>query len=328
MDEAILKLLREQPSAFVSGEEISRELNVSRTAIWKRMKSLRASGYEIEASRRLGYRLIRSPDLLTPSEIKPLLKTKRLGKVIHYFRSIGSTNAEAYRLALRGASEGEVVIAESQEKGRGRLGRNWFSPPLLNLYLSVILRPPIPPHQASLMTLMAAVATAQGIEEFSGLHPVIKWPNDILVKNRKVAGLLNEIHSETDRIHFLILGIGVNLNMDGRMFSKEIRDVATSLKMEMGKAISRKDFVRRLLEILEKWYEVFLKEGGKAILEAWKERAQIRGKQVKVSSFGETLVGRAIDVDSEGRLILETETGEQRRVVAGDVEYLKKVNDQ
>jgi BirA family biotin operon repressor/biotin-[acetyl-CoA-carboxylase] ligase len=292
------------------------------------VNNLRASGYDIEAFRRLGYRLIRSPDLLTPSEIKPLLKTKWMGKVIHHFQTIPSTNTEAYQLALRGAPEGEIVIAESQEKGRGRLGRHWGSPPFLNLYLSVILRPDIPPPQASLITLMAAVAVAEGIERFSGLHPVIKWPNDILLKNRKVAGLLNEIHSEMDRIHFVILGVGVNLNMDKKLFAKEIRGVATSLKMETGKTVSRKEFVPCLLEALEKWYTLFLREGGKPVLEAWRERAQIRGKAVKVTSFGETLLGRAVDVDSEGRLILETEKGERKSIVAGDVEYKIGVNDQ
>ncbi len=152
------------------------------------------------------------------------------------------------QLALKGADEGGAVIAESQEKGRGRLGRPWFSPPFLNLHLSVILRPKIPPQQASLLTLMAAVATADTIERFSGLHPSIKWPNDILLNSRKVAGLLNEIHSETDRIHFVILGIGVNLNMDGKMIPKEIRNKATSLKEEMGQAMSRKDFLSSLLQ--------------------------------------------------------------------------------
>ena len=325
MDEEILQLLRESSPAFLSGEEISRRLKVSRTAVWKRMKHLRTLGYEIEASTRSGYRLIQSPDLLTPSEIKPILKTKWMGKTIHYFHTLDSTNSKAYQLALNGAEEGEVVIAESQEKGRGRLGRHWFSPPFLNLYLSVILRPKIPPHQASLITLMAAVATADAIQKFSGLLPLIKWPNDILLRDRKVAGLLNEIHSEMDRIHFVILGIGVNLNMDRKMFPKEIRAVATSLKIEMGQTISRKAFLQSLLQELEKWYTIFMKEGSAFILKAWRDRAHIKGRRVKVTSFGETLVGMAIDVDSDGALILETTDGKRKRVVAGDIEYRKKV---
>ena len=323
MDDKILQLLRESPSAFLSGEEISRRLKVSRTAVWKRMKRLRRLGYEIEASTRSGYRLIQSPDLLTPSEIRPFLKTKWMGKTIHHFHTLDSTNSKAYQLALDGAEEGEVVISESQEKGRGRLGRQWFSPPFLNLYLSVILRPKIPPHQASLITLMAAVATADAIQKFSGLLPLIKWPNDILLRDRKIAGLLNEIHSEMDRIHFVILGIGVNLNLDERMFSKEIRAEATSLKIEMGQAISRKIFLQTLLQELEKWYTIFMKEGSALILKAWRDRAHIKGRRVKVTSFGKALTGVAVDIDSDGALILETAGGKRERVVAGDIAYKK-----
>jgi len=296
-------------------------LKVSRTAVWKRVQRLRGLGYEIEASTRSGYRLVRSPDLLTPAEVKPVLNTKWMGKVIHHFHSVDSTNSEAYQLALGGAREGEMVIAELQKRGRGRLGRNWYSPPSLNLYLSVILRPKIPPQQASLITLMAAVATADAIQKFSGLFPLIKWPNDILMRGRKVAGLLNEIHSEMDRVHFVILGIGVNLNMDGRMFPKAIRTVATSLKNEMGQTISRKAFLSCLLEELERWYAIFLEEGGSAVLKTWKDWAQIKGRQVKVTFFGETLVGTAVDLDSDGALILKTKDGEQKRIVAGDIEY-------
>lgn len=324
IDDEILRLLKEHSPAFVSGEAISRPLKLTRTAVWKKIRNLKTLGYIIEALPRVGYRLIQSPDLLLPSEIHPILRTKWMGKKVHYFNTIDSTNSTAYQLALKGAKEGEVVIAESQEKGRGRLGRQWVSPPFLNLYLSVILRPKIPPHQASLMTLMAAVATANAIEQCTGRAPSIKWPNDLLLGKRKVAGLLNEIHSETDRIHFVILGMGVNLNMDEKGFPTEIRAKATSLKREMGRPVSRRTFVSLLLEELERWYEIFLKGGGSPLLEAWKARAQIEGKRVKVTSFGEVLTGRAVDIDSNGALILTTGDGERIRVVAGDIEYEEK----
>jgi BirA family transcriptional regulator, biotin operon repressor / biotin---[acetyl-CoA-carboxylase] ligase len=323
VDEEIIRLLKDRSPGSLSGEEMSRRLKVTRAAVWKRVRHLRALGYKIEASTRTGYRLIRSPDLLTPSEVRPLLRTKWMGRAIHHFHSTDSTNSMAYQLALQGAEEGEVVVAETQKKGRGRLGRKWYSPPFTNLYLSVILRPEIPPQQASLMTLMAAVATAGAIQKFSGLQPMIKWPNDILLKNRKVAGLLNEIHSETDRIHFVILGIGVNLNMDEKMFSKEILSLATSLKRETGQSISRKAFLQTLLEELEMWYETFLREGAPAVLKAWRDKARIQGRPVKVTSFGEVCAGTAIDLDSDGALILETEEGERKRIVAGDIEYRK-----
>jgi BirA family biotin operon repressor/biotin-[acetyl-CoA-carboxylase] ligase len=327
IEDEILRLLKEDPSAFVSGEEISRLLKLSRTAIWKRVRNLRTLGYVIEALPRMGYRLIQSPDLLLPSEIDPLLRTEWMGKKVHYFNSVDSTNSTAYQLALDGAKEGEVVIGESQEKGRGRLGRQWVSPPFLNLYLSVVLRPKIPPHQASLITFMAAVAAAETIERHSGLTPSIKWPNDLLLREKKVAGLLNEIHSETDRIHFIILGMGVNLNMDAKEFPKDIQTQATSLKAEKGRPVSRKAFAALLLEELERWYDIFLKEGGAPVLKAWRDRAQIQGKEVRVTSFDEVLIGRAVDVDSDGALILETRGGERKRIVAGDVEYTDKISN-
>lgn len=321
MDDEILQVLRQNPHTFLSGEMISRRLKKSRTAIWKRIRHLRSLGYEIEASTRSGYRLIRSPDLLTPDEIKPYLKSRWLGKKIHYFPCLDSTNTKAYELALKGAEEGEIVIAESQEKGKGRLGRTWFSPPYLNLYLSVILRPKIPPHQAPIITLMAAVATAKAIEKCSGLRPSIKWPNDLLLRGRKVAGLLNEIQSEMDRVHFVILGIGVNLNLDQKNFPREIRSIATSIKREKGQAISRKEFLASLLHQLEEWYEIFLEKGNDPILNAWRKQSLIKGKPVKVTSFGETLSGVAVDVDSDGALLLRMEDGKQKRVLAGDVEF-------
>ncbi len=320
-DEEILSLLRENPSSFLSGEEISRRLKVTRTAVWKKMNRLRSLGYEFEASTRSGYRLIKSPDLLIPSEVKPIPGVEWIGKVIHHFHALDSTNGTAYQLALEGAEEGEVVVAESQKKGRGRLGREWFSPPYLNLYLSVVLRPKLPPHQIPLITLMAAVAAAEAIHDFSGLLPSIKWPNDILIRERKVAGLLNEIQSEMDRIHFVILGIGVNLNMDVQMLPGEIQRKATSLRQEVGREVSRTAFLRTLLRELERWYAIFLAEGGEAILKAWRAWARITGRRVSVSSLGEILTGIAVDVDSDGALILQMDNGVTKRVVAGDVEY-------
>lgn len=321
MDEEVLKLLIENKPNFISGEKICQTLNVSRTAVWKRIKKFQQMGYEIEAIRRSGYRLIRSPDLLTNSELKSILKTKRIGKKIHYFPVIDSTNSKAYQLALQGASEGEFVISESQESGKGRLGRKWFSPPYLNLYISIILRPNILPNKASMITLLSAVATAEAIKNYLNISPTIKWPNDILINGKKVAGVLNEINSEMDRIHFIILGIGVNINIDKDTFPVDLRKSATSLRIETGKIISRKEFTCKLLHEIEIWYETFLEKGGQPIIESWKKWANIKGKNVKVSSFNEIIYGKAIDIDSEGALFIESENGELKRIVAGDVEY-------
>ena len=314
IEDEILRLLREHSPAFVSGELISRHVELTRTAVWKSVRNLRTIGYVIEALPRLGYRLTQSPDLLLPSEISPLLRTRWMGKKIHYFNTIDSTNSTAFQLALKGAQEGEVVVGESQEKGRGRLGRQWISPPFLNLYLSVILRPKIPPHHASLITLMAAVAAVDAIEKYAGLTPSIKWPNDLLFGKRKVAGLLNEIHSETDRVHFVILGLGINLNMDEEGFPKEIRTKATSLKRETGGHVSRKAFVSILLEELERWYGIFLEEGGPPLLKAWKALAQIEGKRVRVTSFGEYVEVAGCDVAHLVQVQLDVAGSNRRHV--------------
>lgn len=323
MDEDIIKFLKENEKKFISGERISEALNVSRTAIWKRIKRLRQMGYMIDASPRTGYRLVSCPDILLPAEIKPILETEWMAKNIHYFQKIDSTNSVAYQLAMQGAEEGEVVIAESQEKGRGRLGRKWFSPPYLNLYISIILRPEILPTQASMITLLSAVATAEAIKKYSNITPTIKWPNDILIRGRKIAGLLNEINSELDRVHFIILGIGININIDKKDFPEEIREYATSLKIETGSQISRKEFICILLKEIEDWYKDFLKEGNKPILDAWRKWADIKDKMVRISSFKESFNGKAIDIDSDGALLIKNKNGEIKRVLAGDIEYLR-----
>ncbi len=323
MDEDILKLLKQNEGNFISGEKISRTLNVSRTAIWKRIKKLRELGYEIDASPRAGYRLISCPDILLPAEIKQILETRWIAKKIHYFQKVDSTNSIAYQLAMQGADEGEVIIAETQEKGKGRLGRQWFSPPYLNLYISIILRPEILPNQASMITLLSAVSTAESIKKYSDINPSIKWPNDILIGGKKVAGILNEIDSETDRIHFIILGIGININIGKEEFPKDIREYATSLKIETGREVSRKEFICFLFKEIEDWYERFIREGNKPVLDAWRRWADIKDKMVRVSSFKDEVIGKAIDIDSDGALIIEDKDGKLMRIIAGDVEYLR-----
>ncbi len=323
MDEDILKLLKQNEGNFISGEKISRTLNVSRTAIWKRIKKLRELGYEIDASPRAGYRLISCPDILLPAEIKQILETRWIAKKIHYFQKVDSTNSIAYQLAMQGADEGEVIIAETQEKGKGRLGRQWFSPPYLNLYISIILRPEILPNQASMITLLSAVSTAESIKRYSDITPSIKWPNDILIGGKKVAGILNEIDSETDRIHFIILGIGININIGKEEFPKDIREYATSLKIETGREVSRKEFICFLFKEIEDWYERFIREGNKPVLDAWRRWADIKDKMVRVSSFKDEIIGKAIDIDSDGALIIEDKDGKLMRIIAGDVEYLR-----
>ncbi len=247
------------------------------------------------------------------------LKAKRLGTRFHYFLDLDSTNRYARELADRGAPEGEVVIAESQSRGRGRLGRAWISPPYANLYFSVILRPRLPPLHAPQITLMAAVAVGDAVEAFLSCPAVIKWPNDILVGGKKLAGILAESSGSSTTIEFVILGIGVNVNWPQRLMPDMIRDRATSLLDLRQSSVDREAFFRRLIQDLDRCYGVLEERGFGALAPVWESRFGLRGCKVKVVMTDQVLMGRAQGIDCNGALIVETGGGERRRIIAGDV---------
>jgi BirA family biotin operon repressor/biotin-[acetyl-CoA-carboxylase] ligase len=252
-------------------------------------------------------------------QIQDGLVTNRLGKIIHYFSAIDSTNLYARRLAEQGAPEGEVVIAESQTQGRGRLGRPWVSPPYVNLYFSVILRPQLPPSHAPQITLMAAVALADAVAAFIPVAPAIKWPNDILAGGKKLAGILAESACHSDRVDFVILGIGVNINYPFDWMPDLIRQRATSVIILAGETVCREIFVRRLIQDLDRCYGELEEAGFDAIAQRWEARFGLRGKKVRVEMADRILIGMAKGIDPDGALVLEDGQGERQRVVAGDV---------
>lgn len=256
-----------------------------------------------------------------PEEIQRGLAPARLGKRIHYFAEIPSTNLHASRRAQEGAAEGEVFIAETQTHGRGRMGRSWISPPYANLYLSVILRPRLRPDEAPQITLMAGVAAAEAVQSFLGLAPEIKWPNDILVKGKKLGGILAESSSEPDRLLFVVLGIGVNLNYPREMMPEAIRESATSLMTLMEKPVDRCLFARRLIRDLDRCYGELESQGFAAIRQRWESFFKLKGKMAKVDMAGGEgeVVGKVRGIDVDGALILEDDTGELKKIVAGDV---------
>ncbi len=268
----ILSILYETDAPFISGEELSRTLDVSRSAVWKQIKALRALGFEISAEPSRGYRLISSPDRLHAASVAHLLESERIGKKIISLQDTVSTNAVAFRMAEDGAEEGGVIIAERQTGGKGRLGRNWASPAGVNLYCSVILRPPIQPVAAPQLTFLSVIAVARAIEQLTPLKARIKWPNDILINGKKVAGLLNEMSAETDKVNFVILGIGVNLNMTQEQFPGDLRHPATSLFIENGVKADRTGFTRVMLHELDSLYSAFLAEGYAPARREWLER--------------------------------------------------------
>jgi BirA family transcriptional regulator, biotin operon repressor / biotin---[acetyl-CoA-carboxylase] ligase len=320
LDRKILDIFRAKPGAVVSGEELSAALDVSRTAVWKHIKSLKDFGYRIDAVPSQGYRLISSPDLPIPAEIEAGLATGRIGRRnIVCFLGTGSTNEVAFRLAEEGAEDGTVVIADSQSLGKGRLGRRWESPPGVNLYCSVILRPCILPLQASQLTFLSAVAVAEAIEDTSKIRPTIKWPNDLLVRGKKVAGLLNEMSAETEKVNFIILGIGININMKESQFPPDLRHPATSLEIEAGHPLSRLALTRNLLQSLDRLYHSYLADGYEPIRAEWLRHADMIGRTIRVSFQDKEVMGEAAGIDDDGALLLRHADGRLERVLAGDV---------
>jgi BirA family biotin operon repressor/biotin-[acetyl-CoA-carboxylase] ligase len=320
-EELVLAFLAEAGDEVVSGEAISDKLGLSRAAVWKHVRSLRSQGYRIEAVPARGYRLVEIPDRLGALEVKPLLGTHDLGQTLHCLEETESTSDLAKALAEQGAAHGEVVIAERQTAGRGRRGRGWESPPRLNLYLSVVLRPDLPPQRAPELTLVAAVAVCDACRQ-AGVDAGIKWPNDVLAGDRKVAGILTELAAEPDAVHWVVLGIGVNLNAGAEDFPPELRGLATSLRLERGEPVPRALFAAALLGQLEHWLDRHAEEGFPAIRDAWRERSATLGREVRVEVEGGELDGVAEDLDETGALLVRC--GDRRiRVSAGDVRLLR-----
>ncbi len=316
---AILDLLRQHGGEPLSGEEISRVIGVSRTAIWKQINTLRELGYAIEAVTSRGYRLLAVPDSLLASEIESGLATKIIGRPVVALGETDSTNARAGDLAEHGAPEGTVVIAEGQSQGKGRMGRRWESPVGVNLYASVLLRPPIPPYEAPQLTFLSAVAVARVVALATGLTPEVKWPNDVLLGGRKVAGLLNEMRAETEGVHHVILGIGVNLNMSAAQFPEDLRYPATSLQLELGRPVSRLAFTRDLLRELDRLYSEFLLVGFGPVRMAWEGFCRLVGQTVEVDFQDRQIQGTVLGIDADGALLLRHPGGTRERVLAGDV---------
>lgn len=320
-EELVLGFLAEAGDEFVSGEAISDKLGLSRAAVWKHVNALRGQGYRIDALPARGYRLVEIPDRLTPLELRPLLATHDLGQVLHCFDEVGSTSDVAKQLAEEGAAHGEAVIAERQTAGRGRRGRAWDSPAGKNLYLSVVLRPDLPPQRAPELTLVASVALCDVVRQ-AGVEAGIKWPNDLLAGGRKLAGILTELAAEPDTVHWVVLGMGVNLNARAEDFADDLREQATSLAIERGQPAPRALFTAALLARLEEWLDRHATEGFGPVREAWRERSATLGREVRVEVEGREVTGVAEDLDETGALLVRC--GKRlERVTSGDVQFLR-----
>ena len=314
----IVEMLKNAGEKFISGEKLAGQLGISRAAVWKHIQALRDNGYEILSRERHGYKLKDAPDLLLPSEIQIDLNTQIIGKHMHYKPSVKSTNYVAKALAYHGAEEGTIVVAEEQSNGKGRLDRNFFSPRGKGIWFSIILRPNFLPKDAPKCTLMAAVAVAQAMRRFN-LKPEIKWPNDILFDGRKLVGILTELTGEFAKINYMVIGIGINVNISRDEFPEDLRDVAASLSEMAGGELSRVKFLRALLEEFDKLYLEVTNNGFDEILKLWRQYSVTLGREIHVVPVsGESFGGKAIDLNEDGALIVETAQG-FKTVYAGDV---------
>jgi len=314
MQEIILEFLKEKQS-YISGEELSNHLKMSRQALWKHIEELRDAGYHIVAVPHLGYRLASSPDRLFPSEISWHLNTKFMGKKIYYFDTVSSTMDIATELGIKGSAEGTLVVAETQTKGRGRIARHWFSPKYKGIYLSFILRPDILPNSTPLLTLLCAVSILEAIKSQTGLDTKIKWPNDLLIHNKKVGGILTELNAEMDITHFVVIGIGLNVSND----KKSLVEGATSLKEEAKEEVSRISLVQDILRSIEANYVVFQQKGGQQIIEKWRLHSATLGKHIRVNYQKIHLEGEAVDIDSDGGLLIRNDSGLIEKIMSGDI---------
>jgi BirA family biotin operon repressor/biotin-[acetyl-CoA-carboxylase] ligase len=318
--EKLLEVFTHANGEFVSGQQLSEVLGCSRTAVWKHIEDLRKEGYELEAIRRKGYRITTKPEKITSNEIQLGLKTKSLGRNIHYEETVSSTQKIAHKLAYDGANEGTIVVAEEQVAGRGRLDRSWHSPKYSGIWMSIILRPSIPLPQSPQLTLLAAVSIAQAIQEVTKLEPEIKWPNDILFDRKKAVGILTELQAESDRINSIIIGVGINVNQTETDFPDDIKDKATSLRIQSGNKINRSELIQAILEKLEKLYKSYLKSGFYPIKLLWEAYAISIGKEIVASTLTGKIHGLAKGITDEGVLIIEDANGLIHHVHSADIE--------
>lgn len=319
IDAHILSALRATPEG-VSGADLSRKLGVSRAAVWAHIEELRKIGYEIEAGPHLGYRLLGVPDVLHADDIHSRLgKTRVIGRQIQVFEETTSTNDLMARIARSGEKEGMVIFAESQTKGRGRMGRTWISPARKGLWFSILLRPAIQPQAATQLTIAAANSLVRGIKAQTGVNADIKWPNDVLINGKKIAGILTEMSAELDNLKELILGVGIDVNLETSEFPPELRKIATSIRIESGQMVDRAGLAVAILRELDKDYEHIQRGDFETIADEWLRHCTTIGAQVSIRVGDRIVRGLAEALDADGALLLRGQHGHLERIIGGDV---------
>ena len=313
MKEEILRLLR-SADGYISGQELCNRFGVSRTAVWKAINQLKEAGYEIEAQQNKGYRLMAAPDLMTEAEIKSLMHTDWVAKEVLYFDTIDSANTKAQELAEKGYPSGTLVVADKQESGKGRRGRSWVSPSGTGIFMTLMIKPDINPNNASMLTLVAALAVAKAITSVTGEEAMIKWPNDIVVNGKKVCGILTEMNAQFDYINHIVVGIGINVHNES--FPEEISQMASSLMIEAGgKRFHRAQIIAETMSYFAQYYDTFLKtQDLSALVREYDELLVNRNKSVRVLDPKEPFDGKAMGITPKGELIVDT--WESRKLVS------------
>src|SRR6266481_3881458 len=314
----LLTLLGENATIVVSGARIAREIGVSRSTVWRWVTRLRELGVRVKGQQRTGYFLEQVPDILTPDMLRQRLKGCLFGKRIYHFFKTDSTNRVALELGHAGEPEGAVVLAEEQTAGRGRAGRAWHSERAAGIYVTLLLRPRLAPVQAPLLTMMAGLSAHSAVQAVTGLQVDLKWPNDLLIRGKKIGGILTEMHAEPNQVRFVIVGIGLNVNQE--KFPAELATVATSLRGETGKPQSRMELLVRLLREFESDYNRFLREGVASVVARFESiSSYARGRRVRVTNGTESYAGTTAGLGPEGLLQVEREDGRVTAVISGDV---------
>lgn len=317
MKTRILKELK-MSEEYVSGQALCEKLGVSRTAVWKHIKALREDGYQIDSVTNKGYKLVAEPDLLKEEEVSLNLQTKWLGRELYCYDSLDSTNLEIRRLGEKGACHGTTVITEEQTMGRGRRGRNWLGQAGCGIWMSFLLRPAIQAENSSMLTLVTALAVEEAIRETTGIPSGIKWPNDIIINGKKVCGILTEMSLQMDEINYIVVGIGINVNIE--KFPQELEDKATSLQLENGKKMKRAPLVAKVLECFEKYYDIFLKtEDLSALMGLYNDLLVHKDQEIRVIRSQSEEIGYSRGINAKGELIVEDRQGRRSEVVSGEV---------
>ncbi len=316
--DALLALLADNSLIPISGTKIAREIGVTRSSVWRWIQALRSLGVSVKGHPGAGYQLEKLPDVLAPKLLRPGLAGTAFAKRIHHFFKVDSTNTVAMRLGEEDEPHAAVVVAEEQAAGRGRAGRQWHSEKSSGIYLTVLLRPAIPPAHAPLMTLLAGLAARDAVLEQTGLSADIRWPNDLLLSGKKFCGILTEMHAEPDKVRFLIIGIGLNVNH--AKFPDDIARIATSLRVESGRPHSRLELLVKLLRHLDRYYHQFLAAGAAPILSRFEEvSSYARGKRVRVATGGGSYAGTTAGLDPSGLLRVQRDDGATEAVLSGDI---------